>query len=56
MNNRFQGRSVGTNPTAVPAALVEASQRRLFIAGDQRSASGKWLRRFAKASPLSFRQ
>ena len=49
-------RHVGSNPRAVLAKFVEASQRRLFIAGDQRGASGKWLRRVAMASPFSFRQ
>jgi hypothetical protein len=32
----------------------EGSRRRRFIASDQRSASGKWLRWVAKAAPLSF--
>ena len=35
-------RHVAGNPWAVPATFVEAGQRRLFIAGDRRSASGKW--------------
>jgi hypothetical protein len=45
-------RHVGSNPTAIPDTFVEARLAALFHGGDQRSASGKWLRRVAKASPV----